>query len=297
MHQALRGLLATLLLSISTQSALAEDTPADQQAAYQAWAEEFVASLSPEKGTIVLPGGKATLEVPENFYYLNPEDSRRVLEEAWGNPAQDLHLGMLFPAEYSPVDAAAWGVTLDYEEEGYVSDKDAADIDYADLLKTMQSDVAESSQARVEMGYEPIRLVGWATQPYYDATQHKLYWAKELQFGDSTEHTLNFNVRVLGRQGVLLMNFVAGMSQLEEIQAAREEVLAMASFNEGHKYSEFNPDIDKVAAYGIGGLIAGKVLAKAGMLTAALLLLKKFWFLLLMPLVWLKKMIFGRKEA
>ncbi|QSX40837.1 DUF2167 domain-containing protein [Shewanella cyperi] len=297
MHQALRGLLATLLLSISTQSALAEDTPADQQAAYQAWAEEFVASLSPEKGTIVLPGGKATLEVPENFYYLNPEDSRRVLEEAWGNPAQDLHLGMLFPAEYSPVDAAAWGVTLDYEEEGYVSDKDAADIDYADLLKTMQSDVAESSQARVEMGYEPIRLVGWATQPYYDAAQHKLYWAKELQFGDSTEHTLNFNVRVLGRQGVLLMNFVAGMSQLEEIQAAREEVLAMASFNEGHKYSEFNPDIDKVAAYGIGGLIAGKVLAKAGMLTAALLLLKKFWFLLLMPLVWLKKMIFGRKEA
>ncbi|QSX37242.1 DUF2167 domain-containing protein [Shewanella sedimentimangrovi] len=297
MHQALRGLLATLLLSLSAQSALAEDTPADQQAAYQAWAEEFVASLTPEKGTIVLPGGKATLEVPDNFYYLNPEDSRRVLEEAWGNPAQDLHLGMLFPAEYSPVDAAAWGVTLDYEEEGYVSDEDAADIDYADLLKTMQSDIAESSQARVEMGYEPIRLVGWATQPYYDAAQHKLYWAKELQFGDSTEHTLNFNVRVLGRQGVLLMNFVAGMSQLEEIQAGREEVLAMASFNEGHTYSEFNPEIDKVAAYGIGGLIAGKVLAKAGMLTAALLLLKKFWFLLLMPLIWLKKMIFGRKEA
>lgn len=60
------------------------------------------------------------------------------------------------------------------------------------------------------------------------------------------------------------MNFIANMGQLEEVNAARDEVLAMVSFNDGHKYSEFDPDIDKVAAYGIGGLIAGKVLAKTG---------------------------------
>ena len=35
-------------------------------------------------------------------------------------------------------------------------------------------------------------------------------------------------------------------------------------FDDGNRYSDFNPDIDTVAAYGIGGLIAGKLAAKAG---------------------------------
>ncbi|BFM15300.1 DUF2167 domain-containing protein [Maricurvus nonylphenolicus] len=263
--------------------------------ARQQWAEEFLNSITPQTGTISLPGGIASLEVPENFYYLSPQDSKRVLEEAWGNPESALGLGMLFPAQYSPLDGDAWGVEIDYEEEGYVSDENAADLDYDDLLKEMQADTRESSAYRVEAGYESIELVGWAAQPYYDAQTHKLYWAKELKFGSIDFNTLNYNVRVLGRQGVLVMNFIANMNQLSEIEASRDEVLAMASFNEGNRYSDFNPDIDKVAAYGIGGLVAGKVLAKTGLLAMALVFLKKFWFLLFIPLIWLKNIIFKKK--
>lgn len=93
------------------------------------------------------------------------------------------------------------------------------------------------------------------------------------------------------------MNFIANMEQLDEVNEARDEVLAMASFNDGHKYSEFDPDIDQVAAYGIGGLIAGKVLAKTGFLALALVFLKKFWFVLLLPLYWLKNRFFSKKET
>lgn len=50
----------------------------------------------------------------------------------------------------------------------------------------------------------------------------------------------------------------------------------MANFNQGSRYEDFNPDIDQVAAYGIGALVAGKVLAKTGLLAAALIFLKKF---------------------
>ena len=38
--------------------------------------------------------------------------------------------------------------------------------------------------------------------------------------------------------------------------------------------------MDKVAAYGIGGLVAGKVMAKAGLFAAALIFLKKFGVLI-----------------
>jgi uncharacterized membrane-anchored protein len=36
------------------------------------------------------------------------------------------------------------------------------------------------------------------------------------------------------------------------------------NYADGNKYADFNPDIDDVAAWTIGGLVAGKVLAKAG---------------------------------
>jgi uncharacterized membrane-anchored protein len=268
-----------------------------EEDAYRLWAESFLTALNPQTGTIELPGGIATLEVPDSFYYLSPEDAKKVLEQAWGNPESELGLGMLFPAQYTPLDQAAWGVTLDYEAEGYVSDEDAAEIDYDALLADMQSDTRAASTHRVQQGFEAIDLVGWAAQPYYDAQSHKLYWAKELRFGDADEHTLNYNVRALGRQGVLVMNFIAGMPQLPEIESAREDVLAMASFRDGHQYSQFNPDIDQVAAYGIGGLIAGKVLAKTGILAVALLFLKKFWFLLFLPFLWLKNLVFKKSST
>lgn len=265
-----------------------------EELAYREWAADFEASLSRQTGRVALPGGIASLDVPENFYYLSPADSKRVLEQAWGNPESELGLGMLFPARYSPLDDASWGVTIDYESDGYVSDEDAADIDYGELLRDMQADTQEESKLRVESGYESIALMGWAAQPYYDSANHKLYWAQELQFGGMDERTLNYNVRVLGRQGVLLMNFIASMPQLSEVESHRDEVLAMTQFNVGNRYSEFDPDIDTVAAYGIGGLVAGKVMAKAGLLATGLILLKKFWFFLFLPLIWLKNKIFKK---
>jgi uncharacterized membrane-anchored protein len=273
---------------------LSEEVIAQQK--FEKWAQEFEASLTYETGEIALLGGKASLTVPEDYFYLSPADTKRVLEEAWGNPEGEPMLGMLFPMKYQVLDNASWGVTIEYAEDGYVSDENVEDIDYADLLAEMKADVQEESQWREKEGYPSIALIGWAEQPYYDQETHKLYWAKEIKFGESEQNTLNYNVRALGRQGYLVMNFIASMDQLEEVNAARDEVLAMARFNDGHKYSQFNPDIDDVAAYGIGGLIAGKVLAKTGLFALALVFLKKFWFILFLPLVWLKKKFFPAKD-
>ncbi|MDX1451646.1 MAG: DUF2167 domain-containing protein [Oleiphilaceae bacterium] len=296
------GLFALLLTALSL-SAQAEQGFTEEQAlseeeqAYIAWAQEFHASLDFQHGEIALPNGVATLNVPEQFYYLSPEDADRVLVDAWGNPPGQPTLGMLFPAHVSPLDGASWGVTIAYQEDGYVSDEDAADIDYSELLADMQDETRAYNQERIDAGYPPIELLGWASKPHYDATTHKLYWARELQFGDEPEHTLNYNIRALGRQGVLVLNFIAGMDQLPEIEANLDAVLAMAEFDQGHRYEDFNPDIDKVAAYGIGALVAGKVATKAGIFAAILIFLKKFGVIILAGVAALAAKLYKNRKS
>lgn len=268
--------LIYFLLFCLPLTCLAQDDQELTEEQYAAMLREFANSLDKQTGTISLPNGLVTLQVPDNFYYLNPGDADKVLVDLWGNPATEPTLGMLFPAHMSPIDENAWAVTIEYEEDGYVDDDDADSIDYDDLLQEMQRDTRETNEYRTENGYEPIQLIGWAAPPRYDSVGHKLHWAKEIQFGDSEENTLNYNIRVLGRQGVLVLNFIAGMNQLPEIQTNLDSVLALAEFNQGSRYSDFDPSLDKVAAYGLGGLVAGKVLAKTGMLAAAFIFLKKF---------------------
>lgn len=271
----------------------------DEAQAYELWAKEIWDSLDRQTGEIDLPGNAATLTVPENFYYLDPTDTKRILVDVWGNPEGSTKglLGMLFPADSTPFDDASWGVTIEYEQDGYVNDEDAADLDYNELLADMQQDTLLSSEARVEQGYEPIELVGWAAAPFYDSEAKKLHWAKELHFGDAELNTLNYNIRILGRKGVLVLNFIAGMDQLDVINNNLDTVLAMAEFKEGSRYADFNPDIDDVAAYGVGALITGKVLAKTGFLAAALLFLKKFGVFILVGLFALGRKLFSRKPA
>lgn len=300
-------LCVTVALSIVTSAAAdspASVDPADAElteealmAMYQENMQEVLAKLERKTGVIELPNGVATLKVPESFYYLDPEDANVVLTEIWGNPQSDeLSLGMLFPANTTPFDNDSWGVTIDYVSEGYVDDEDAGSIDYSDLLKSMKAEVNESSAWRVEQGYEAIELVGWAKPPYYSAAENKLYWAKELKFGDMEDHTLNYNIRVLGRKGYLLLNFVASMDQLSDIESNLDTVLAVAEFNEGERYADFMPGVDKVAAYGIGALVAGKVLAKTGLIAMGLILLKKFWFILAIAIAGAFKFIAGRSR-
>lgn len=268
-----------------------------EEQTYEEWATGFLNSLNPQRGEIGLPGDIVTLDVPDELYYLSPEESKRVLEEAWGNPPDALNLGMLFPSGCTPLDSGCWGVTINYQDDGYVSDENAEDIDYAELLEQMQEETREGNEARIQAGYEPIELVGWAARPFYDAESHKLHWARELRFGDAETNTLNYNIRVLGRQGVLVMGFIAGMDQLSDVENHVDQVLNVASFDDGHRYADFDPDLDKVAAYGIGGLIAGKVLAKAGILAMIVLALKKLWFVVLAGFYGLLKLFRRKPEA
>ena len=229
-------------------------------------AEAFEAKLGYQTGTVTLKDGLARIQLPNSFRFIGPEGSRRLLTDAWGNPpgSADDVLGMLIPTARSPLSKEGWGIVITYDEDGYVDDSDATKMDYAKLLRDMQEDAASANEERKNAGFDTVRLVGWAEPPSYDAAAHKMYWAKDLVFGDSANHTLNYNIRILGRRGVLVLNAVASMDQLASIRGETKNVLSAVEFNEGHRYTDFLPGKDKAAAYGLAGLLVGATAAKAG---------------------------------
>jgi uncharacterized membrane-anchored protein len=288
--------LACAPITAVAQQPGAEPAPvsdADSEAAAEAAAaaaerEAFEKSITRRTGQIDIALGQVTLTVPDGFYYLDPKDAEHVLVDAWGNPPGTSTEGMLFSSSASPLDEGGWGVVIEYDDSGYVSDEDATGIDYNQLLKDMQSVEPEENAAREKAGYPPIHMVGWATQPKYDSATHKLYWASELRFGDFPEHTLNYNMRVLGRKGVLVLNFVAGIEDLAEVEAASSAVLSIPEFKTGSRYEDFNPATDKKSDLGVAGLIAGGAAGglllakKTGLIGVALLFLKKGWVLIVL---------------
>lgn len=295
----LKNLLILYFLIFSFTIAQAVDTPEEESVPEDSSAiiaKQIEESFNYETGEIDLMNGLAKLTVPKGYKFLNGKQSQYVLSTIWGNPEDSSTLGLLFPENTSPISNFTYAIEITYSEDGFIDDEDAQDLDYDDLLEEMQTGANEANPQRKAMGYPEVQLVGWAAAPFYDEAKKKLHWAKELHFEGSEANTLNYNVRILGRKGYINMNVIGDMSTLPEVQKGINNIISSAEFKDGNKYSDFNPSVDKVAAYGIGGLIAGKVLAKAGFFV----LLLKFWKFIAIGLVALgamvKKFFFGEKN-
>ncbi|WP_235566531.1 DUF2167 domain-containing protein [Lysobacter sp. Root667] len=267
-------------------------TEAEQKQAEQR-AQQLVQSLQYSEGKVAVAQAQAHLNLGKEFRYLGAADARKVLEQLWGNPPDADVLGMVVPRGGDLLDDKGWAVVVTYADEGYVSDEDAAKIDYSEMLQEMKDSTKESNAERREAGYGGIDLIGWAEPPRYDAAAKKLYWAKELAFEGSENHTLNYDIRVLGRRGYLSLNAVAGMGEIGQVRAGMQQLLPAVEFDQGARYADYDSSSDKTAAYGLAALVGGGIAAKAGLfgkIGVLLLGLKK----LLIPLVLVIGAFFGK---
>jgi uncharacterized membrane-anchored protein len=124
--------------------------------------------------------------------------------------------------------------------------------------------------------------------PHYDRSVHHLVWA--LQVSDDESKSINYNTRVLGRHGYASINLVTGTDHLAEYKPQAGALLAGSAFTKGSRYEDFNTKTDKVAEYGLAGLVLGG----AGLAAAKLVklgLLAKFWNVILAALIAGKKAI------
>jgi uncharacterized membrane-anchored protein len=237
--------------------------------------DSIESTLHYKTGKIDLGAGIASINVPANFKFLDAGEARHVITDLWGNPPSNKDpLGLLFPANSGATDPGSYAFIIQFDDMGYVKDSDADKIDYDDVLKDLKKGSAIDNIERKKLGLYTMDLIGWAAKPYYDKQRKVLHWAKEFSVSGKEENALNYDIRVLGRKGVLILQAVSDMSELDSVNNHINEVLGMVSFNDGHRYSDFNSNTDNVAAWTVGGLVAGTVLAKAGFFVIILKFLK-----------------------
>jgi uncharacterized membrane-anchored protein len=276
-----------------------QPTPKEMEAMKKAF--KAIGELQYQSGEISLAGGKVKLTLPPEFQYLDPANARKVLVDIFGNPPQSGSTdGMIVPKGINFAQGGGWTAVLQWKDEGYVKDDDFAKTDFNEMLSDLKKAYQAGSDERVRGGYGRMELSAWAQQPHYDKATHKLYYAKLFDV-DGPEQQLNYDIRVLGRHGHLEVSIMSSRAEMQDIEAKAPVILGMVDFTDGNRYTDFKPGTDKVAAYGIAGLIAGGVLAKAGFFKAiwiALLAAKKFVIIGVVAIgAWIKRMLGARKQA
>jgi uncharacterized membrane-anchored protein len=300
MHKSLLALACAFALG---PAAVAQNSQPDA-AALERQIQGIAARLHPVSGDVRIPQAHAVLHLGRDYYFLPASEARIVLTEGWGNPADAAEgvLGMVFPAGRTFADDT-WGAVVTYENNGHVNDDDAASTDYSALLREMQAGESEINEERTRQGYPTQQLVAWAQAPAYDRRTHSIVWARNIRFQGAPENTLNYDIRLLGREGVLSLNMVSEMSDLDGTRQAASRFAASAEFTPGSRYADFQPGRDRVAEYGVAGLIAAGVGAaaakKAGLIAILLAFGKKFIILIIAGFAaigaWVRR-LFGRNR-
>jgi uncharacterized membrane-anchored protein len=180
-------------------------------------------------------------------------------------------------------DASDVFVVYEFFDDGFVKDEDWSDVDADALLDSVREGSERQNEERAKHGISPMTVTGWRERPKYDAASNMVRWAIEFDEGGST--TVNAIALKLSRHGYEQLTWVGSGKQYETMGGLLVTAMDNHAFNEGFRYADFQ-DGDKVAAYGLGALVATVAGAKLGkgILVALLLFLKKGWILVVVAI-------------
>ncbi|MEJ0099901.1 MAG: DUF2167 domain-containing protein [Pseudomonadota bacterium] len=235
------------VVAAETPSASSEPQPSPQQQAFI----DALKKLDWVKGpsSVDVPG-KSKLQIPEGYVFLDQGNTDKYLELTHNLPSgTDVMVG---PADLH------WVAYLSFADEGYV--KDDEKIDAPALLKSLQEGAQQSNEERRRRGWAELSIVGWAVQPAYNASNHRLEWATILE--SQGERGVNFSTKVLARRGHTSVILVCAPETLNASRTQLETVLGGYSFDQGERYADWVPG-DKVATYGLAALVLGGAAAIA----------------------------------
>ncbi len=236
----LQNSLFTIILLLSTP--VFADTPSPEQQ----HANEVLKSLKWVMGPQKAPAGaNATFNVAKGYMFLNPADTKRLMELMQNLSSGEEHF-------FSP-DDMHWFAVFEFEDIGYV--KDDEKIDAEALLASIKAGTEEANKEKRSRGWPTMTIAGWKYPPRYDTQTKQLEWAIDAR-DDKNNQIVNFNTRLLGRHGVTSVTLVVAPDKLDAAVGEFKAALKGYEFNAGGRYQEFAPG-DKVAEYGLAALVAG----------------------------------------
>ncbi len=215
------------------------------------------------KGPATIDLGKdvARVDLDNGFAFAGPAETRRLLQEM-GNTVDNSELGMVTPTS----EDENWLVVFEYDKAGFVKDDDKDEIDKDAILESYQKGTEEANKARKARGIPALHVTGWFEEPHYDSRTHNLVWALRAK-EDGGREVVNYNVRVLGREGFMSITLVDDPVALATSKPRVEKLLSTFQYKKGKSYAEWVSG-DKVAEYGLVALVAGgagAAAAKAGL--------------------------------
>ena len=244
------------------------------------------ASLNWKKGPSVVNYNKANskINISSNFEILEGTEAHQMLY--WLNGV-----------DFSYVDVYAFGKNNEqymfyYTDSGYVKTDDWTDVDPDKFIKEMIENYKASNSTRQQNGQATVQDVTWKKKPYLDGTYNSVYYAFNVTWSDNSS-SVEGTAIILGKEGYTTASYVGGTDGYQEQMLLN--LSKIHKFNTAKEYKDWKSG-DKVAAAGIGALLAttlGVKALKPGIIAAGLLLFKKFWFIIVLPFIWLGKLFTG----
>ena len=247
--------LAILLLALSISAggikALAQpadegDEGVSQEAMSEA--ERQYRSISWQgPGTDASLGAEAHIVIPEGYRFTGRQGTQTLMQ-LYGNLLTQWEQGYIEPEDENE----GWFVVFEYEESGHIKDDEKSDLDADAVMESFKEGDKVSNEERKSMGLPALNTVGWLVPPYYNDKTHNLEWALLLE--SEGQQNVNYNVRLLGREGIMHVTVVTGTEEFEDVRAKIPAILESFAFNPGRTYAEYQEG-DKLADYGLMALL------------------------------------------
>ena len=189
-------------------------------------------------------------------------------------------------------------IYLDYVDEGYIKLDDWEKVNSTNFLKQMNETAKSNAEYLKKINLDYTTKIDWIFKPTLNKENNSVSYSYKVTWNSGIE-TMESKNLILGKKGHLesafVINYREDLNFKEQSEFSKDFVNGVI-FQEGFKHSDYKTG-DKVAAAGIGGLVAGSLGVKALAKTGLLAKLLKFWWILLAPLAFLGKFLSGKESS
>ena len=228
-----------------------------QEQDFESLSSEIESSFQFQVGKVTLKNDIAYCALPKQYHFLDSAQTREMMINFWAESESNAnHLGIISNISTSIFSPKALVFTLDYFENGLVSEKKHAMLLEDELFKNLKHSIDSSNIQRKDAGLEFIQITQWALAPVYNKEKHSLYWIEEIEIGDNHEKRLSANACILGRRGYIRLASIVMHSELKQLVEDLPAITNSIQFFQDFTYDSHSNQ-DKLAEIDLDALILG----------------------------------------